>query len=271
MAMIDPIHASHSSLHSGIARIEEVPPPVTAESAQAAIRTANQVFERRVGNRLELPITVLVEQRNSALKELVEFREAAEREMQELEDEHERVVSSLMQCHQQELDAFAQGQVHREALVPEPPTDEVTKVALVRDLLQDAAEEEESPTETTLAVHIRLAALEGTIVGLQRDLEAANAEVEETRRDAIRIQLECDEALTASDNDRLAMQTEVEKARDEVIEVQAFLDEALRQLEDARDQAREEQARLAEEIGELRRALENCHRELAKTRPRSGR
>jgi chromosome segregation ATPase len=187
------------------------------------------------------------------------------------------MVDSLMQCHQQELDTLTEGQSYRPALAPEAPADEVTEVAFLRDLpavlapLRDAAEEEEAPTGTSLAANIRLAALEGTIVGLQRELEAANAEIEETRRDAIRIQLECDEALTAADNDRLVLQTEVEKARDEVIEVQASLDEALRQLEDARDQAREEQARLLEEIGELRRALESCHREFGKLRPRSGR
>jgi uncharacterized membrane protein len=98
---------------------------------------------------------------------------------------------------------------------------------------------------------------------LFEQLEAANAEVEETRADAIRLQLERDEALRATDDLRLQLLSELETARDENIRVQAQLDDALRTIEDNRDQAREEQYRLIEELDALHQELGVCWKKLA--------
>jgi len=98
---------------------------------------------------------------------------------------------------------------------------------------------------------------------LYQQLDAANAEIEETRADAIRLQGERDDALRATDELRLQLLSELEAARDENIRIQAQLDEALRTIDDNRDHAREEQLRLIEEIDALHQELGVCWKRLA--------
>jgi uncharacterized membrane protein len=108
---------------------------------------------------------------------------------------------------------------------------------------------------------------------LRSELDAANAEVDETRADAIRLQKERDDALRDADDVRLHVAPEVAAARDAEIQVQGQLDEALRMVDDGRDQASEEQWRLIEELDALhlelaacRQELATCQQELAETR-----
>jgi uncharacterized membrane protein len=98
---------------------------------------------------------------------------------------------------------------------------------------------------------------------LRSELDAANAEVDETRADAIRLQGERDDALRDADDVRLNIASEVAAARDAEIQVQGRLDEALRLVDDGRDQASEEQWRLIEELDDVHRELATCRQELA--------
>jgi chromosome segregation ATPase len=106
------------------------------------------------------------------------------------------------------------------------------------------------------------------IESLRRDLEAAFAEIDETRNEAARLQDERDEAIRATDEVRLELQAEVESARDETFEVQGRVDEMQRELNDARDEARDEAMRLTEEIDDLRRQLDERTEEVRRLRDR---
>ena len=101
---------------------------------------------------------------------------------------------------------------------------------------------------------------------LRSALDAANAEVEETRADAVRLQGERDDALRDADDVRLQILSEVAAARDDEIRVQDRLDEALRMVDDGRDQASEEQWCLIEELDALHKELAVCRQELAEAR-----
>jgi hypothetical protein len=97
---------------------------------------------------------------------------------------------------------------------------------------------------------------------LRSALDSANAEVEETHTDAVRLQGERDDALRDADDVRLQILSEVAAAMDDEIRVQDRIDEALRLVDDGRDQASdqasEEQWRLIEELDVLHEELAVC-------------
>jgi phage shock protein A len=108
--------------------------------------------------------------------------------------------------------------------------------------------------------------LEREIRELRSALDSANAEVEETHADAVRLQGERDDALRDADDVRSQILSEVAAARDDEIRVQDRLDEALRMVDDGRGQASEEQWRLIEELDALHEELAVCRQELAEAR-----
>jgi chromosome segregation ATPase len=106
------------------------------------------------------------------------------------------------------------------------------------------------------------------VESLKQLLEAAQAEVEDTRADAVRLQEERDDAIRATDDLRLELVGDVETARDETFELQTQLDETHRQLEDVRDEARDEAYRASEEKSELQRELDERTDEVRRLRAR---
>jgi DNA repair exonuclease SbcCD ATPase subunit len=194
---------------------------------EAAIRRANQELLERTRDGLDLAIAVVVEQRNQALRRAEALHDEARRQRDTLIAEQDQFIAFLMADHEKKVAALQ----------------EELKSGLERLERQGALERIEA--ESTSEAH-RLKDL----------LEAAYAEIDETRADAARLQGEVDEAIRLRDEVRLEMYAQVEAARDEAFALQSQVDAANRLLEDARDQARDEAFRAIEELDELRRALD---------------
>jgi hypothetical protein len=207
-----------------------------------------------IGSGGQLATSVLIEQRDRALRLLEQSHEDAHQRIEALVAVHKGLIASMVAYHQRELDALqAQlgsaehgGHERRRTIVPESPDRGIQRVI-------EGAPEAGSEPET----------LERQNRVLRSELGAANAEIEETRADAIRLQGERDDALGAADDVRLRILSEIGAARDEAIQVQAQLDEALRMLDDGRDHALEEQRRLIEELDVLQQELAARRQKLA--------
>jgi len=206
-----------------------------------------------IGSGGQLATSVLIEQRDRALRLLEQSQEDAQQRIEALVAVHDGVIASIVAYHQRELDALqAQldaehgGHGRRPTIIPESPDLGIRRVI-------EGAPEAGSDPET----------LERQQRELRSELAAANAEIEETRADAIRLQGERDDALAEADDVRLRILSEIGAARDEAIQVQAQLDEALRMLDDGRDQAREEQRRFVEELDALHQELAACRQKRA--------
>lgn len=209
---------------------------------EIAIRAANQELQRRTGTALDLPLTVLVEQRNRALREVQTARAEALRARQESVEEQDRFIAFLMADYerqvadlQRELERVREALERRRLLTP-----------VVSASNAAAAEPEPFAADS----------LELQVASLQDQLEAAYSEVDDTRSDAVRLQEERDAAIRETSDVRFESQKQVELARDEATELQWQLDEAKRRLEDAGDQARDEACALSEQIDEARRELD---------------
>jgi chromosome segregation ATPase len=209
---------------------------------ETAIRAANQELQRRAGSALDLPLTVLVEQRNRALREVQAARAEALRARKESIEEQDRFIAFLMADYerqvvelQRELERAREAQERRRLLEP---------VASA----SNAAAGEREPFAS--------GSLENQIASLQDQLQAAYSEVDDTRSDATRLQEERDDAIRETSDVRYECQKQVELARDEATQLQWQLDEAERRLEDASDQARDEAYALSEQIDEARRELD---------------
>jgi hypothetical protein len=233
-----------------------------AEAAKSrfngGLRSASETVEREQ-EQAELGTGNLVEQRDRALRLLEQAHAGARQRIEALVADHERQIASMIAHHQEELDALRaelDGLRHGRRSRPDStrglsttggvPTPRVPSLVPLDGEGGSRAEELERENRE-----------------LFEQLEAANAEIEETRADAIRLQIERDDALHATDDLRLQLLSELETARDEDIRVQAQLDEALRTIEDNRDQAREEQYRLIEELDALHQELGVCWKKLA--------
>jgi hypothetical protein len=209
-----------------------------------------------IGSGGQLATSVLIEQRDRALRLLEQTREDAHQRIEALVAVHDGLIASMVAYHQRELDVLqAQldaahgGHERRPTIIPESPalgsefTGGVTAGVSAAGSISEAQERENSE--------------------LRSELAAANAEIEATRADAIRLQGERDDALCAADDVRLQILSEIGAARDEAIQVQAQLDDALRMVDDGRDQAREEQLRFVEELDALHQKLAAHRQKLA--------
>jgi hypothetical protein len=208
-----------------------------------------------IGSAGQLETSVLIEQRDRALRLLEQSHEDAHQRIGALVAVHDGLIASMVAYHQRELDALlarlddAHGDERRPTIIPESPALGVEPTGRVIAGTPPTGFE----TET----------LERQKRELRSELDAANAEIEETRADAIRLQGERDDALGEADDMRLRILSEIGAARDEAIQVQAQLDEALRMVDDGRDRAREEQRRLVEELDALHQELAACRKKLA--------
>lgn len=101
-------------------------------------------------------------------------------------------------------------------------------------------------------------------------LQAASAEMDETRADAARLQGERDEAIRETSDVRFECQRQIEQARDETVALQWKLDELTRTLDDERDQAREHAYQLGEQLDEQRCELSERDEEVRALRSRLG-
>jgi uncharacterized membrane protein len=236
-----------------------------AEAAKSrfngGLRSASETVKReQVGPELaEIGTGGLIEQRDRALQLLEQAHAGARQRIETLVADHERQIASMISHHQQELDALRtelDGLRHGRRSRPDStrrpfgasgvPTPRVPSLVPLDGEGGSRGEELERENRE-----------------LCEQLDAANSEIEETRTDAIRMQVERDDALRATDDLRLQLLSELEAARDENIQVQAQLDEAMRTIEDNRDHAREEQLRLIEELDALHQELGVCWKKLA--------
>jgi chromosome segregation ATPase len=209
--------------HSGIRSFKET---AAGPRDRAAIRAANAELDRRSAQYLEAVVSVLIEQRDTALERLEQLeveRHDWQAQSEQLEADHRRAVESMLSLHQKELDALTrQLELLKESSTQAPP---VTV---------------ESPAADATG----------------RQLEAVQAELEAIRADALQVQAERDRALVAVDDVRVELMPELEAARDEAIDLQARLDDEEQRADQIRDDADAEICRLNEEILELRQQLE---------------
>jgi chromosome segregation ATPase len=215
--------------HSGIRNPKEAP---AGPKDDTALRAANEELQRRTAQHLEAVVSVVIEQRDTALRKL-EALEVGARDWQtqreNLEAEHRRATESMLSLHQKELDALTRQLEH---------------------LKQARAQ-----TEAGASLPVDRTASSPTNE-LRQQLEEAQAELEAMRADAREVQGERDRALAQVDDVRLELLSQLEAARDEAIDLQARLDETDQRVDQIRDEADVEIYRLNEEIHDLRQQLE---------------
>jgi chromosome segregation ATPase len=225
--------------------------------SDSAIRGANQELEQRAGSGLELALAILVEQRDHALRRAESARQQAERERTRVVSEQDTFISFLMADHEKQL-----AELQRE--LASAREDLARQRALDRTLTRLGA----LPPSSDPEVAESLRAAEAELAELQESLQAAYAEVDDTRSDAARLQEERDAAIRETNDIKFEFEKLLEAARDEASQVQWQLDEAQRRLLDASDQARDEACRQAEQLDELRRELDERNQEVRSLRAR---
>ena len=240
-----------------------------AELLEATIRAHNQQLTERAGNLFELPLVVLTEQRDHALRRLAGAQERMVEQRRRLVAEQDKFISFLMTEHEAKLRELkgdcARLRVELEASRGGSETGHTRQVMDSWDGWNDSAP---IAIDVTLDVAPEGAPLEPKLHSLEQALAAANNEIDETRADALRLQEERDDAIRATDDVRLELLSELEGARDEAFQLETQLDEAHRLLEDSRDQARDEVLRLTEELADLRAELDVQNAEVGRLRSR---
>jgi len=240
--------------------------PLEAESLEATIQAHNQRLYERAGSFFELPLVVLTEQRDEALQRLANADERAAEQRRHLVAEQDKFIGFLMTEHEARLrELRADCEQLRSELA-------ATRSATARTTAVDLEWEETLPELDAVQIdefefdQLQIGELQ--VSELQRALDAANAEVDETRADALRLQEERDDAIRATDDVRLELMNELESARDEAFQLETRLDEAHRLLDDAHDQAQGEVQRLTEELADLRVEFDAQSEELRRLRAR---
>jgi hypothetical protein len=227
-----------------------VEPVGQSPQALEAIRRANAEFSERSANQLKLPVAVLIEQRDAALSALAEAQARAQEAREKLVLEQDSFITFLMGEHEQ-----------KQADLKAEFTEQVRSVQMERAIRQSR----ELPAATVTAP---TGSESNAGDELKQLLEAAYAEIDDTRADASRLQDERDEAIRAVDDVKLEAYSEVEKARDEAFQIQTELDETHRLLEDARDASRDRTLEFAEELDQARRSLDERNEEVRRLRGR---
>ncbi|HEY6724331.1 MAG TPA: hypothetical protein VI197_09870 [Polyangiaceae bacterium] len=228
-----------------VALKDEPGPPL-----EAIVQAHNQALIERAGSLFELPLVVLTEQRDQALERLASAEQRAAEERRCWVSEHDSFIRFLMTEHEAKL-----GELRADC--------ERLRAELAASR---AAERDADATDVILASE--RAWDEPELEALQQALDAANAEIDETRADALRLQEERDDAIRATDDVRLELMSELESSRDETFQLESQLDEVHRLLEDVRDQTQGEVLRLTEELGDLRAELAAKNDEIQRLRAR---
>lgn len=251
--------------------VPEAERELEAERLAATIQAHNQQLYDRAGSFFELPLVVLTEQRDEALQRLANADQRAAEQRRRLVAEQDKFIGFLMTEHEarlRELRADCE-QLRSELRATRSATARTTAVDLEWDATPtefDAVPIDELEFDELQVSEPHVGELQ--VDELQRALEAANAEVDETRADALRLQEERDDAIRATDDVRLELMNELESARDEAFQLETRLDEANRLLDDARDQAQGEVQRLSEELADLRVEFDAQSEELRRLRAR---
>jgi chromosome segregation ATPase len=217
---------------------------------EAAIQAHNQQLLERAGGLFELPLVVLTEQRDHALRRLANANDRAAEQRRRLLAEQDEFITILMTEHDAKLQALR---------------DECERLRAALGATLHARRPEATVPALNDDHHDQTSS---RLEALQQALAAADAEIDETRADALRLQEERDDAIRATDDLRLELMSQLEGARDEAFQLETRLDEATRLIEDTRDQARDETLRLSEELVELRREFDACNEEVRRLRAR---
>lgn len=222
--------------------------PEARPGGEGAIKRANQELLHKTEGAMRVAVAVLIEQRDAALRQVERVLAAAEVERTSLIEEQDRFITFMMEEHEQKLDELER------------------RLASTREDLErrQALSPQERAPEDSGPMH----QAQEQVGSLQELLQAAYAEVDESRKDAARLQEERDEAIRAMDDLRLALYAEMDLVRDEAAEFEHKLDEANRRVEDARDEARDEAYRLTEQLDEQRRKLDEKEAEVRGLRER---
>jgi len=213
-------------------------------SGDQAICNANEELAQRSAGLLALPLSVAVEQRDAALRELASVQAQAHADRAALLNEQDAFVATLAEDHQRSFDELS--------CELERTKDELNRLrafTLKARSIPPGGEGALTPDHVAALSQIRR---------LQEQLESAYTEIDETRADAVRLQGERDDAVSTIDDMRVELVSQVEAARDEAFQLQTQLDEAHRLLEDAHDEA----LGLKDELEELRQALDRRDEEL---------
>lgn len=216
-----------------LATLHGLPRTLVAETPEEAIREANRQFEEAVGRSLELPIEVLIQQRDQALTFQVDSSQALHKVSRALTTVREE---SARQC------------------------------ATLRRQLQLAWEELERLRRAS--TEDQGATPSAEVEGLRRALADAQREVDETRAEAARLQDERDEAIRETDDVRFDLYSQIEAARDENIELQSQIDELQQLLEEARSDAAANIAHLEADLEDARQQLQWQEIEMAELKTR---
>ena len=211
-------------------------------SPEDAVRRANAELEDRVGDKLQLPLAVLINQRDRALRGLAEAHTHAEQSLRDLTTDHDRFVAFVMHENAQRVAALE-------------ATLQTERARAVRAEVQ-VATLGAVPERASQEFNQDLAEAQAEILELKEAVRLLEGEVEETRAEAVRLQGERDEAIRSTDDLRLDLLQDLEAARAEAADFQARFDATERALLDARDQARDEVAGLTEQIVELQRVAD---------------
>jgi hypothetical protein len=215
--------------------------------AEDTIRAANEELRLRTGDQLGVPIAVLVDQRDAAYRQLEAARQEGDERDRAVIAEHDAFITFLMEDHESQLRQVAD-QLDR-------AREELGRERALRALEDSATESEPDDPRRQIA-------------SLQRELEAAYAEIDETRADTAHLQAQRDDALRAGDDVQVHACARVEAALDQAFQLQTDLDAANRLLEDERDAARDASLAAARELDAVRRELDVRNVEVRQLRDR---
>jgi hypothetical protein len=245
-----------SERDSGVRPSGGIPHAALAENSTAdeAIRKANNELSTRTGDLLAHPVAVLIEQRDAALASLATLRAS------------EKAARDALVIEQDSFITFLMGE--QEQKTNEMRTELAEQARAFQLQLALAQSQQGAPLHAATSSGRPDTDTDAATGELKQLLEAAYAEIDDTRQDAVKLQEERDEAIRAVDDIKVELYSDVEKARDEAFQIQTELDNTNRMLEDARDASRDRNLEFAEELDQARRALDDRNDEVRRLRGR---
>ncbi len=206
------------------------------DPAAEAIQRANEELEGASDGKFDLPVTVLIRQRDDALRDSLVAAEKLDAKLQKLRAEHDKLAESLVSEHQTQIQELKRE--HAAAL------DELRK-SLVN-------------TPTTGATHPGMGAVTGTnseALILREQLAEALSSLEAARQEANDLQEELQAAVVSYDDMRQEMWNAAQDSRDEAAGLRIQGRELSTRLED-------ERAANVEAVKELKRETARVQHEL---------
>jgi hypothetical protein len=226
--------------------------PVGASASQTvaqALRVANTEFEERVGDRLELPLGILLNQRDRALRDLGEMHSQIEQQRLAFIAEHEQRVAQLMESHRFEVAQL------RYAFAAQQAEAAQQQAATLQSALE--APTPEAPRVEEASEVSGFSALQALVIQLKSELEEVSGDLKRTqseRAEELTAQAELRREFLAEIQ---ALKQEAQAARNEALDLQTRLDNAERALNDEKEHGEHEAAGLRERIDELHIKLDS--------------